>query len=539
MMSEGILECTPLQEIPNIVSVCRTAYNEGINREVERRKKHLYALLALVEENVDEFCAAIHQDRRRHREETMFMEMAPLRSEVWHFIDHLHEYVKPIAPSVEGAAALDDCEMQYEPLGVVLIIGPWNYPLLLVLQPLVGALAAGNTAVIKPSELAPATAALLARLTPKYIPKEVVGIVNGGVNEATTLLQERFDYILYTGGSRVAEVVMAAAAKHLTPVTLELGGKSPVIVDSLCGSDVNVAAERIMWGKIVNAGQTCIAPDYVLVSKDMASALVEALAEARRKMMGDELLDILKQGKNNTRSDEKQKYLRDCAYPRLVHASHFQRLVKFMEGGKVAVGGEVDEESLTIAPTILTDVQLDHPVMKEEIFGPILPIIPYETLAEVLKIINGGEKPLALYIFSKNKKFISEVERHTSSGAVLVNDVIMHAGAMGLPFGGVGRSGMGAYHGKYSFQTFSHLRPIMRRCFTFSSLDAVRFPPYSRAKSRVLESFLKPSAEVVGTVGRRVWGLATVVRIAEVGYHYARFLLSQNANETTRTTEPR
>nr|5MYP_A Chain A, Aldehyde dehydrogenase [Trypanosoma brucei]5MYP_B Chain B, Aldehyde dehydrogenase [Trypanosoma brucei] len=535
MAPAGVPENTSLENIPVIVSKCREAFNDDANRDLKKRKQVLRSLLNLVEENTDEFCKAIHRDRRRHRDETVVMEILPLRNEVWHLIEHMDEYVKPVKPTMEGAAALDDCELQYEPLGVVLVIGTWNYPLLLILQPLLGALAAGNTAVIKPSELAPATAELLTKLLPKYVSSDVVGIVNGGVSETTAVLKERFDHILYTGSARVAEIVMAAAAKHLTPVTLELGGKSPVVVDDTCADNMKVVAERIMWGKIINAGQTCIAPDYVVVEKSMESVLVDALAEARKAMLGDKFLKVLK---GELLVKQKQQFLEESDYPRIVNASHFQRLMEFMKGGKVAVGGEADEATLTIAPTILTNIDPTHPVMQEEIFGPILPVLTYENEKDILKIINSREKPLALYVFSNNKRFIRGVESRTSSGAVVVNDVVVHAGADGLPFGGVGRSGMGAYHGRYSFETFSHRRPVMRRGFLFSSIDTVRFPPYTTAKSRVLNSLLKPSAEVAGAVGRSVWGVAALARVVEVGYHYMRFLMAGETTPAPSSSEP-
>ncbi|KAG8346107.1 putative Aldehyde dehydrogenase family [Trypanosoma vivax] len=510
------LEYTPLIEISKVVERCREKFYADVNRSLQQRKESLRAVLRLVDENTNLLCDAIRRDLRRNANDTLLMEVFPLRQEVWHLLEHLDEYASTVQPKMEGVAALDTCGIVYEPLGVVLIIGTWNYPMLLVLQPLIGALAAGNTVVLKPSELAPATASLLSELLPKYLPRGLVEVVNGAVEETTTLLKERFDHIMYTGNSRVAKIIMTAAAKHLTPVTLELGGKSPVVVDVSCNSDINVVARRIMWGKLLNAGQTCIAPDYVLVESSMQSKLIDALAEARRAMMGDTLLSMITQ--------KNQQYLRECDYPRLINGTHFQRIVRMMEGGKITFGGEMDEASLTIAPTVLVDIQNDHLLMQEEIFGPLLPVIPFKTTADVLKMIKSKEKPLALYVFSNNKHFIGEIQSNTSSGAFVVNDVIVHAGACGLPFGGVGHSGMGAYHGWFSFETFSHRRPVMKRTFAFSSADEFRFPPHSEAKLRVAAALLKPAAEVAGSVGRRLWFVAAAARVVDVGLKYAGYL---------------
>ncbi|KEG14078.1 putative aldehyde dehydrogenase family [Trypanosoma grayi] len=499
-------------EISTVVSKCRDAFRAGATRSLEQRRDLLRAVVRMLDENESALCSAVQADLRKHPHETTSTELSVSRAEAYHFLHHLGTYMASEKPQLEGPFYFEDCEIRREPLGVVLIIGAWNYPLQLTLLPLLGALAAGNTAVVKPSEMAPATATILQELLSKYLPTGVVGVVNGGVPETTRLLKERFDHIFYTGGAHVAKIVMAAAANHLTPVTLELGGKSPAIVDASCEKDLSAVARRIMWGKVVNAGQTCVAPDYVLVHSQLVSKLIVALEEARKDMLGK---DPLRQRQE---------------YPAIVSAKHFQRLVSLMKGGTVVLGGEMDEASRTIAPAVLCNVQLDHPLMTEEIFGPLLPLVPYDTLEEVISFINARKKPLALYVFSKDKGFISDVLGSTSSGGALVNDVIMHAAACGLPFGGVGPSGMGAYHGKFSIDTFSHRKAVMRRRLGMESLDAPRYPPYTDAKLRVMRSVLEPAGESA-PVWRRLWLFPALWRCAMVSYHYLRYLAAPQCEE--------
>jgi aldehyde dehydrogenase (NAD+) len=346
--------------------------------------------------------------------------------------------------------------VQPEPLGVVLIIGPWNYPFQLMISPLIGAIAAGNCALLKPSELAPATSAVLAQLVQATFDPAHVALVEGGVETAQALLAEKFDHIFFTGGERIGKVVMQAAAQHLTPVTLELGGKSPCIIDT----DINleVAVRRLVWGKFLNAGQTCIAPDYLLVNEAIKPALVEALQQRLQQCYGDQ----------PSQSPD---------YSRIVNERQFDRLVGLLNQGQVLAGGEHHRPDRYIAPTLIDQVTWDDPVMQEEIFGPILPILTYRRLEDAIAIIQQRPKPLALYLFSRDRQVQRQVLQNTTAGGVCINDVILQVAVWGLPFGGVGSSGMGAYHGKYSFDTLSHLKSVFKRPF-WLDMDW-RYPPYA------------------------------------------------------------
>jgi aldehyde dehydrogenase (NAD+) len=351
-----------------------------------------------------------------------------------------------------------------EPFGLALIIGPWNYPVQLVLAPLVGALAAGNCAVIKPSELAPATSSFLAATLPRYLDPECVQVVEGGASESAILLAERFDYIFYTGNPRVGRVVMETAAKHLTPVTLELGGKSPCIVDR--SANLRVAARRIVWGKTMNAGQVCIAPDYVLVDESVEAELLAHMAAAIKEFYGEDPSESP-----------------DLA--RIVNQRHFQRLMRLIDGGgEIFLGGESREDELYIAPTILINTPAEAPVMREEIFGPILSVLTIKSVAEAIAFVNQKEKPLAIYLFAEDARVKRQVINGTSSGAVTVNYPCVQAAMPGLPFGGVGNSGMGAYHGRASFETFSHRKPVfMKGTWPDPNLA---YPPLSKLKERII-----------------------------------------------------
>ena len=354
-----------------------------------------------------------------------------------------------------------------EPLGVVLIIAPWNYPVQLLLSPLVGALAAGNCAVLKPSELTPHTSAALADLVPRYLDPDAVALVEGAVPETQALLAERFDHIFYTGGGRVGQVVLEAAARHLTPVTLELGGKSPCIVDET--ANVAVAARRIAWGKFLNAGQTCVAPDYVLVHESREEELIEELGAAIREFYG-----------------EQPKESKDFA--RIVNASHHERLSLLLKEGDPVIGGESDPEQRYIAPTVLRNVPVDAGVMTDEIFGPILPVLPVADVDEAIRFASAREKPLALYIFTEDSAVADRVTRETSSGSVCVNHVIWQIANPNLPFGGVGPSGTGAYHGRHSFETFSHRKAVVTKSTRFDQKFA--YPPFGRIKTALLKRLL-------------------------------------------------
>jgi len=354
-----------------------------------------------------------------------------------------------------------------QPLGVVLVIAPWNYPVQLLLVPVAGAIAAGNAVVMKPSEVSAATSELLGKLVPMYLDSKAISIVEGAVETATELLEQKFDHIFYTGGTSVGRVVMQAAAKHLTPVTLELGGKSPTIVDA--SANIQVAARRIAWGKFINAGQTCVAPDYVLAHRSIVDELVVEIGKSVTEFFG---------------SDPQQS--KD--YSRIVSDRHFGRLRAMLSTGTTVVGGSVDAASRYIAPTVLVGVDSSAPIMQEEIFGPLLPIVSVDSMQEAIDFVNDRPHPLALYIFAEDSKVSDQVVAETTSGGVTVNGTIMHITSPHLPFGGIGESGIGAYHGQASIDVFQHLKPVLARTTKFD--PSIAYPPYTKRKLRVLRRVL-------------------------------------------------
>ncbi|MGB0515275.1 MAG: aldehyde dehydrogenase family protein, partial [Wenzhouxiangellaceae bacterium] len=325
---------------------------------------------------------------------------------------------------------------------MALIIGAWNYPLLLLLGPLIPAIAAGNCAVLKPSEVTSNASSLMAELIPKYLDNDAFAVVQGAVPETTALLKLRWDHIFYTGGAAVGRIIMKAAAEHLTPVTLELGGKSPAIIDA--GADLKSAARRLVWGKTLNAGQTCIAPDYILVTPEQKQPLIDAMKHFLTEMLGRDPLA----------SDD---------YASIVHQRHFERLRGLMNDGTVVIGGQADPETCRIAPTVLTDVPLGAKVMTEEVFGPILPLIEVPDLDRAIEFVRQGNKPLSAYLFTRSRASERKFLDQLACGSVCINDVIMFMSVPDLPFGGVGESGMGQYHGRAGFDRFSHLKSVIRR----------------------------------------------------------------------------
>ncbi|XP_076453251.1 aldehyde dehydrogenase family 3 member B1-like isoform X2 [Babylonia areolata] len=444
-----------------MVADMRAVFRSGRTRNYEWRMGQLRALLKLLEDNESKLTDALYEDLHKHKMESMVMEINLIRSDIVLALNNLSDWMKPQKVEKGLIYKMDNAYIRYEPLGVTLVLGAWNYPVQLVLLPLVGAVAAGNCCILKPSELAENVAVLLEELIPKYMDQDCIKVVNGGVPETTALLAEKFDHIFYTGSSGVARIVMAAAAKNLTPVVLELGGKSPVYVDS--GVDLSVVARRLMWGKFCNAGQTCVAPDYVMCTKDTQEKLIDTLKELIPEFYSS----------NPQASD---------SYGRIINERHFKRVRKLMEGASVAVGGEVDEGERYIAPTVLRDCQPTDAVMQEEVFGPLLPIMPVKDYMEAVERINNGEKPLAMYIFSNNWNLVRTMKERTSSGALVVNDTVVHGGLCTLPFGGVGDSGMGAYHGKFTYDVFSHKRACLEKSLGLESVNSLRYPPYTDKK---------------------------------------------------------
>lgn len=444
----------------------RSSYASGLTRPLSWRLQQLNQLAQLINDHEHTLLAALATDLGKSAAEGWLTELGFLKSDIKHTIKHLPRWNKPKRVSQPLLAAPGRSYLHPEPLGVVLIIGAWNYPIQLLLSPLVAALAAGNCAVVKPSELAPATATELARLLPDYLDSAAVQVVTGGADVAQQLLAERFDHIMYTGGGRVGKIVMKAAAEYLTPVTLELGGKSPAVV--LADADLAVTARRIAWGKWINAGQTCIAPDYVLVDERVHDALLDQLRIAIHAFYGDDAENA---------SD----------YGRIVNDQHCQRLIDYMSDGTVAIGGRSDKALRYIEPTVLTNVSTDSKLMQDEIFGPLLPIIKVPHVAAAIDFINAREKPLALYGFSKSARSLQQLTEQTHAGNQCNNDTLMFMLNPELPFGGVGPSGMGRYHGKFGFDTFSHHKAVMVR--PFWSDPSFRYPPYTSFKQKLLRWF--------------------------------------------------
>lgn len=447
----------------------RAFFLSASTRSLEFRRKQLQILGRALEANEASLLDALHADLRKPPQDAYLGDLALVLSEIRYALRHLSAWARTRRRGVPWMAWPGRGFVRPEPCGAVLIIGPWNYPLQLLLLPLVGAMAAGNCSVLKPSEFAPHTATAVAGLIREHFPEEYLAVVEGDREVAEALLQERFDKIFFTGGTNIGRAVMTAAAKHLTPVILELGGKCPCIV--CADAPLQVTARRIAWGKLLNAGQTCIAPDFVLVERRISGGFRDAFKQAVREFYGDD-----------PRSSPD--------YGRIVNRRHFDRLVGYLGQGRVVLGGQHDASDLYIAPTILMDVPPDAPAMQEEIFGPILPVLEFDHLDEALALLRDRPTPLAVYLFSQDRTIQERVVTETRSGGVCINDTILHILGKELPFGGLGESGMGAYHGKASFDAFTHYRSVLRRPFWFDV--NLRYPPprTSLATLRRISRFL-------------------------------------------------
>ncbi|MFJ8472535.1 aldehyde dehydrogenase family protein [Kitasatospora sp. NPDC094011] len=428
--------------VADTVARLRATFATGRTKPLAWRRAQLAALRALLTEQAEALQQALHADLGKSPAEAYRSEIGFTINELDHTVTHLEQWLSPKPAAVPEAFRPAEASVVRDPLGVVLVIAPWNYPLQLALAPVVGALAAGNAVVVKPSELAPATSAAIARLLPEYLDQEAVAVVEGAVPETTALLEQRFDHIFYTGNGTVGRIVMTAAAKHLTPVTLELGGKSPVVVEP--GADLAATAQRIARGKFQNAGQTCVAPDYVLAVGDTAAALEAELAAAVTELYGPDPAA-------------------SALYGRIVNERHFDRLTALLADGRTVTGGEQDRSQRYLAPTVLADVSPDAPVMRAEIFGPILPIIAVPDLDAAIAFINERDKPLALYAFTESDETKRRLTEETSSGALSFGLPVSYLAMPELPFGGVGESGMGRYHGEYSIETFSHAKAVVHK----------------------------------------------------------------------------
>ncbi|WP_069789466.1 aldehyde dehydrogenase [Cyanobacterium sp. IPPAS B-1200] len=441
----------------------RKFFASGQTKSYDFRLQQLKKLKEAIALRQDKILEALHQDLGKPSLEGCF-ELAVI-SEISYAIKNLKKWMKPkrVSAGIENFPAC--AKIHSEPLGVVLIIGPWNYPFTLMISPLLGAIASGNCAMLKPSELAPHTSALITELIKDIFPPEYICIQEGGVEVAQELLATKFDHIFFTGGTKIGQIVMESAAKQLTPVTLELGGKSPCVVDK--ETNLKITAQRITWGKFINAGQTCIAPDYILVDKAIKQEFIQEIKQCVHDFFGD----------NPAQSQD---------FARIINQKQFDRLEQLLGSGNIIVGGETNRENKYIAPTIIDNVPLNSPIMAEEIFGPIMPILEYNHLDEAINIINSKPKPLALYFFSNNSENKKRILHETSSGGLCFNETIMQVGVKDLPFGGVGDSGIGAYHGKTSFDTFSHKKAVLSRYF-WGDLKW-RYAPYS---DKIVNTFKK------------------------------------------------
>jgi len=442
----------------DIVTKQREYFHSGCTRDLKFRLDALQKIAAWVKEHEQLILEALKADLNKSTTEGYLTEIGVLSGEIRYIAKHLKGWVQNRRAKTPLMLIPAKSFRVCDPYGVVLVMSPWNYPFLLTMEPLVGALAAGNCAIVKPSAYSPHTSAMIARLIKECFPPEHVTVVEGGRAENAWLLEQPFDYIFFTGSVPVGKTVMKAASAHLTPVTLELGGKSPVIIEK--SADVDLAAKRIVFGKFINAGQTCVAPDYVLVPESLQDRLQEKLIHC---------IDVFYPA-------NKQGLIAD--YPRIVNEKHFDRLLGLLHNKKIIKGGESSRQTLTINPTLLTGVLPDDPVMQEEIFGPILPLITCNTISQAIEFVRNRPKPLALYLFTKDNSVKKTVLQELSFGGGCVNDTLLHVASSTLPFGGVGASGMGSYHGKASFDTFTHFKSIVdKRMWPDPSL---RYRPYNR-----------------------------------------------------------
>jgi acyl-CoA reductase-like NAD-dependent aldehyde dehydrogenase len=447
----------------------RKYFLSGATRSVAWREKQLKALRSMMQEHAEDFYNALWSDLRRNRTEADWVDVKYMTSEIAHVLDHLRHWMEPVPVSTPLMLTPSHAKVQFDPLGVGLIIGTWNYPVMLTLSPLIAAISAGNAAVIKPPDLGPATADVIARRIPEYLDRDAFSVVLGGHQEITALLEQPWDHIFFTGGTAVAKVVMTAAAKNLIPVVLELGGKNPCIVHS--SANIQVSARRIAFGRWFNAGQTCTAPDYVLVFKEVRDEFLECLKETLLQFYGE----------------DPQK---SPDYGRIVNLHHFDRLTNLIASGTVYHGGRHDRSERFIAPTVLVDVSADSPAMQEEIFGPILPVIEVSNPQEVIEFVNTRPSPLGLYIFSEDESLTQHILHSTASGDAGINECTLQPIVHDLPFGGVGNSGMGKYHGEWGFRAYSNIRGVLYHS-TKLDIAGLRYPPYDQ--HRTLRDFVIPS----------------------------------------------
>ena len=473
----GELQVASPGEVPNVVWRLREGYRAFMAMEVFQQRRHRFdqveRLKKLLDENKQAIRDALWKDLHKAVGESDMMEYNLCYHDVMVALNSLDDWIKPRKMPVNLMNVFNSVAVTPEPYGVVAIFGAWNYPFQLVFLPLVGALAAGNSVLIKPSECAVATSNLFTDLIPQYFDPCVCSVVPGEVEVAEAVAKQRYDYIFYTGSTKVGKLIMKAAAEHVTPLTLELGGKTPVVV--LDDANIKVAARRIIWGKISNSGQSCNAPDYVLCTPSIRDSLVEGMKVAITEFLSE----------NSETTDD---------YGRIINTTHYRRLCGLLDAtnGRVVLGGVTKAEERFIAPTVLVDVPHDDVLLQEEIFGPILPIVTIDNVAAAIQFVREREKPLALYVFTTCKENFERICRQTSSGSISHNDTLMYFVVPSIPFGGVGYSGFGAYHGKHTFDTFSHTKPKFYTGNILEFLNGVRYPPFTKRKQRLARFFQIP-----------------------------------------------
>lgn len=464
------------REIQEIAALQREFFESGLTRDVEYRKNSLEKIGRAIDRFQDEICAALKDDLGKSYTESMISEVSMVKAELEYMLKNIDKLASDRRAKTPQAQFAADSFIYPVPFGCVLIMSPWNYPFLLAFDPLIDAIAAGNVALVKPSAYAPETSLIIKKVIESCFSPAHVSVVTGGRAENTHLLDEKFDMIFFTGSKTVGKLVMRKASEHLTPVVLELGGKSPCIV--MRDAKIKLAARRIVFGKLMNCGQTCVAPDYIYCHEDAKDELVKALIKEIRKQYGKSPLE-------------------SPSYGKIINKKHFNRITRLIPGAyddlpvmnaRIAAGGNFDESKLKIEPTVLEAVSVDDPVMGEEIFGPIIPVLTYKNESEVVSYINSQDRPLAMYIFTEDSKNARRIMNQCRFGGGCINDVLIHLATSEMPFGGVGESGMGMYHGKYGFEAFSHMTSIVDKKTWMDT--PIRYQPYTSAKKKILKKML-------------------------------------------------
>lgn len=457
-----------IDEIQTLLKKQKSFFYQGITLDLNYRIQALKKLKAAILKYETEIYSALYADLGKCESEAYFCEVGMVLNEIDYMLRHIRRFAKDQRVHTPIAQFHSKSYRRKSPYGVVLVMSPWNYPFMLTLDPVVDALAAGNVVCVKPSAYSPATAEIIAKLFQYAFEDDLVSVVTGGRKENQALLDQDFDYIFFTGSVNVGKEVMQRASAHLVPVTLELGGKSPVIVDD--SANIPLAAKRIVFGKYLNVGQTCVAPDYIMVDKKVHETFVNEIKKAIQEQYGGDML-------------------KSANYGRIVNQKHYERIMGLINPDKLIYGGKGDPDSLKIEPTVLDNVTFDDAVMQEEIFGPIMPIIVYDDLDKTIDIISKRPNPLALYLFTSRQSVIDKVTKTINFGGGCINDTIIHLATSAMPFGGVGESGMGAYHGKVGFETFSHIKSIVDKK-TWIDLP-LRYRPYSKRKDGLIRKFMK------------------------------------------------